>query len=296
MSLSSVQYIFREAFKSLRRNVLISLASTGTMAITLLVAGIFFLILVNTQNITSNLESDIEISVSLKDGLSSQAIEDVGKKIKSIPGVAEERFISKDQALADLKKKLGRREIFEAMGGQNPLPHVYRVKVENPRQVNDVAAKIEKLPGIEKVNYGREIVERLFAITRWLRLIGYVLMALLALATLFLVGTTIRLAFFARRKEIQIMKFIGATNWFIRWPFLVEGIVIGLVGSLLAAGLLAAAYFSLLNYVYSSPYLAFIPLRDDRQFLILFFSATVASGIVLGALGSIISLHRYLKV
>ena len=157
-----------------------------------------------------------------------------------------------------------------------------------------LAKAIEKMPGVEAAKYGQDVVENLFAITRLMRIFGVALMLLLAGATLFIISNTIRLTVFARRKEIAIMKYVGATDWFIRWPFLLEGIVLGCVGGIIAALVLRSFYAAMAAKIYDT--LAFFPLMPQYPFMNYVAIAIILSGMAIGAIGSTISLKRFLKV
>ncbi|HEX3032744.1 MAG TPA: FtsX-like permease family protein, partial [Bacillota bacterium] len=160
--------------------------------------------------------------------------------------------------------------------------------------VKTTALAIEKLQGVEKVKYGQGVVEKLFVITRWIRMSGLAIMGLLSLAAVFLISTTIRLTVFARRREISIMKYLGATDWFIRWPFVLEGIMLGLAGALVSVLMLYFGYHSLLQVVTTT--LPFVPMQKETSIILNVYELIVALGAVIGALGSLISVRKYLKV
>ncbi|ADG83574.1 permease-like cell division protein FtsX [Thermincola potens] len=295
MRIRTFGYFLTEAFKSLRRNSWIGLASVGTMAVSLIIVGVSLLLVINTNNLASKLESNVQISAFIKDDVDLEQARALESKILSINGIANIEFISKDRALEEFRRQLGdQSRMVRALGGNNPLPHSYRITVKDPKQVKPIALKIAKIAGIEKVNYGQGVIERLFAVTKWVRAIGVAVIVLLALAAIFLIATTIRLTVFARRKEIQIMKMIGATNWFIRWPFLLEGMILGFVGALLAVIVVCFAYLTLADYLQRD--LAFMGLRTDMRFLINISASLLGVGTFLGAVGSGISMHKFLRV
>ena len=159
--------------------------------------------------------------------------------------------------------------------------------------VETAAKVIEKMDGVESAKYGQDVVQHLFDITRLIRLFGLALMVLLAGATLFIISNTIRLTVFARRKEIAIMKYVGATDWFIRWPFMLEGVVLGFIGGVIAAVALRSFYAAMAAKIYST--LAFFPLMPQYPFMNYITVVIVLSGMTIGALGSAISLKRFLK-
>ena len=180
------------------------------------------------------------------------------------------------------------------MGDQNPLPDSYEVTVRDPSMVETTAQAIAEFKGVEQTKYGQDVVEHLFDITRLIRIFGLVLMLLLAGATLFIISNTIRLTVFARRKEVAIMKYVGATDWFIRWPFMLEGVVMGFAGGVIAAIALKLVYAAAAAKIYDT--LAFFPLIPEQPFMTIIGMLIVISGMAIGALGSSISLKRFLKV
>ena len=176
----------------------------------------------------------MQISVYLQDGLSTREIQEIGTKISTLPGVKQVNLVTKEEAMERFKERLGEQQgILTALDG-NPLPNGFEVKMDRPERVNTVAQTISEYKGVENTKFGQEVVERLFALTRMIRIFGVVLILFLALAALFIISNTIRLTVFARRKEIGIMKYVGATDWFIRWPFLLEGMILGFGGALVS--------------------------------------------------------------
>ncbi|MBP1761503.1 MAG: cell division protein FtsX [Firmicutes bacterium] len=294
-TINNTRYFFNETFKSLRRNRLLSIATLSTVTICILILGAAVLLTINAGNFMNRLESDLEMMVFVEDSLDKSDLQDLGQEIKNIPGVKTVQFISKDQALTNLQSKFDEKEYdLKKTVGDNPLPNSFEVKAQNPQDVAQIAKQIFKLEGVYKINYGQGLVERLFKITRWVRIISIVLIILLAMGAIFLIATTIRLAIFARRKEIYLMKLIGATDWFVRWPFFIEGIFLGSVGALLAVILLAIGYGTLVNNMQTAVF--FIPLVKNPTMLLEIYLALFAAGAVLGCLGTGISLNRFLDV
>ncbi|MBP2646292.1 MAG: hypothetical protein H6Q75_1732 [Firmicutes bacterium] len=180
------------------------------------------------------------------------------------------------------------------MGDTNPLPNSFEVKVDMPEKVKLVASALSKMKGVENAKFGQEVIEKLFSLTRMIRLFGLVLIIFLALAALFIISNTIRITVFARRKEIGIMKYVGATNWFIRWPFLIEGMILGFGGALISVILIVKIYGLLIQQVTES--LTFLPLIPQYPFLTRISMFLLVTGTAIGALGSTISLRRFMKV
>lgn len=266
-----------------------------TVAISLFVLGIFLLLVANTNNLARSLESELEIAAFLKVDLPREEAKVIGEKIKALPGVVAAELVPKEEGLNQLTQQLGRREdLLTALDGKNPLPDYYRIKAASPQEVSSLALRIQEIAGVEEVEYGQNVVQKLLQVTKWMRWLGGGLAVLLALAAAFLIALTIRLAVTARGKEIAIMKYVGATDWFIRWPFLLEGLILGLIGALGAAGMLYFGYGSLVSRLQAS--LAFLPLVTERAFIYTLMLTLVVAGAGVGAVGSAFSIRRFLRV
>lgn len=295
MKLRTSEYFIQETLRSLRRNNWMSFASVGTVAVSLFVLGVFLLLVLNMNRLASSLESQVQISVYLADGLSESARKDIVSDIEALQGIEEIRYVPKEEAKERLAKRLGdQKYLLDALGEKNPLPDSFEVVLKSPALVETAAAAITRMDGVEQAKYGQDVIEHLFAITRLIRIFGLALMVLLAGATLFIISNTIRLTVFARRKEVAIMKYVGATDWFIRWPFLLEGMVLGFVGGVLAAIALQSFYAAMAAKIYET--LAFFPLLPQYPYMYYVSAAILLSGMGIGALGSTISLKRFLKV
>jgi cell division transport system permease protein len=295
MGFKNLGYFFREAFISLSRNRALSLATVSTMAICILFLGTAVLMTINAGNFMNQLESDVEIVAFLDNTLNETQLEEIKISLEQLEGVKSVVFVSKEQALEKLQSKFAEENYdLEKTLGNNPLPATYEIKADNPQDVGSLAKNIEQISGIYRVNYGQGIVERLFQVTKWVRIISIGFIVLLIICAVFLIATTIRLSIFARRKEIYLMKLIGANDWFVRWPFFIEGIILGLVGALVSVGLLSLGYNALINNLQTA--LFFIPLVSQKYLLIKLYLSLLAAGAFLGLLGSYISLNRYLDV
>lgn len=291
----TMKYFFKEALKSMKRNGLMTLASISTVALSLFMLGVFLCGVMNLNNMASNLENQVQLSVYLKDGLTTEQIMETGKQIKAIPNLKQLEFVNKEQAMKDFKERLGeQQQLVNALDGVNPLPNSYVLTFENPEDVKTTAKLVTTFSGVESTHYGQDIIEELFRITQVIRFGGIVLIAFLAGATLFIISNTIRLTVFARRKEIAIMKYVGATNGFIRWPFLIEGMLLGLIGAIIAVACVGWLYNFITLEVARS--LAFFPLVPMFPFFYDVILYLLAGGIVVGAIGSTISLRQYMKV
>lgn len=295
MKLKTGEYFIQEVFHSLRRNNWMTFASIGTVAVSLFVLGVFLILVLNMNRLAGMLESQVQISVYLEDHLTDREKRQIGYDIESLQGIDSVTYVDRETAKERLKERLGdQKYLLDALSDDNPLPDAFEVTVTTPSVVESAAGAIDSMQGVEEAKYGQDVVEHLFDITRLMRIFGFVLMGLLGGATLFIISNTIRLTVFARRKEIAIMKYVGATDWFIRWPFLLEGIVLGCIGGLIAAVALRSFYAAMAAKIYST--LAFFPLMPQYPFMNYVTLAILLAGIVIGAIGSVISLKRFLRV
>lgn len=295
MKLKTGEYFIQEVFHSLRRNNWMTFASIGTVAVSLFVLGVFLILVLNMNRLAGMLESQVQISVYLENHLTDREKRQIGYDIESLQGIDSVTYVDRETAKERLKERLGdQKYLLDALSEDNPLPDAFEVTVTTPSVVESAAGAIAAMQGVEEAKYGQDVVEHLFDITRLMRIFGFILMGLLGGATLFIISNTIRLTVFARRKEIAIMKYVGATDWFIRWPFLLEGIVLGCIGGLIAAVALRSFYAAMAAKIYST--LAFFPLMPQYPFMNYVTAAILLAGIVIGAIGSVISLKRFLRV
>ncbi|HIU64293.1 MAG TPA: ABC transporter permease [Candidatus Avacidaminococcus intestinavium] len=295
MSLSTKEYFIKETFKSIKRNQLMSLASVSTVALSLLVLGFFMVMVFNTNHIAKYLETQVQISVYMADDISEEELSSTKEILKTMPGVTEIKAITKEEALERFKERLGSQStLLDSIGEENPFPYSFELHVDAPERISQLAPRIDELEGVETAKFGQEVVENLFKLTKILRWGGALLVCLLAMATLFIIVNTIRITVFARRREVNIMKYVGATDWFIRWPFLLEGMFLGFVGALVAAIIINQIYGAILNNVHAA--LAFFPLLPTWPLLLYVSLSLLVIGTAIGAAGSFISLRKFLKV
>jgi cell division transport system permease protein len=300
-------YYTKEAVESFRKNWIMSIAAVTTVALTLFIVGVFVLVAIFGNAALKKIEGMVGVvEIFLKDSATPQQIQAFQTKISKWREVGDLHYVSKDEAWKRLQEDLkDSPEMLEAVS-ENPLPASLRIKLKDPHTVNKIVKRLEKDPEIKTVvedvkkdiKYGRGVTTRLFTVTYVLRLGGIAIIVLLCFASLVLIVNTIRLAIFARRKEVAVMKLVGASNWFIRWPFLLEGIYEGLLGSLLVAIILflvktpliawLVGFLRWLNVFQSSQNL------QNQYFMLLIF--LLGAGVVIGAAGSSIALRQYLKV
>lgn len=285
----------RDAFKSLFRNGLMSFGAISAVSMTLVLVGFFIAILFNVNQIATEIENDVNVRVYI-DLAADQAKQDELKKtIEGLDNVASVTFRSREQELDDITKSFAQEfELFKDDG--NPLYDTFEVSTTSPDTTKPVAEAIEKITYVAKVNYGGAQADKLFATIGTVRNIGIVIIAGLLLIAVFLISNTIRSTIYARRTEIEIMKLVGAKDSYIRWPFFLEGGIIGLLGSIVPIILLWLVYLSV--YGNASNFLATssLTLLNPNPFLIQLSLILAAIGIVIGSFGSMFSVRRFLKI
>lgn len=295
MKLSTSEYFIKEVYTSFKRNIWMTLASIFTVVLSLFILGFFSIVILNLNKMADTLESQVQISVYLKDDLSQEEIDETKETLSKIEGLQDIKFTTREEAMENFKERLGDQQfLLDALDDTNPLPDSFSLTVTSPQQVKTIADTVVALDSVESASYSQDIINHLFNLTHLIRLIGVALIILLTGAAIFIISNTIRLTVFARRKEIAIIKYVGATDWFIRWPFLLEGICLGFIGGGLATIFLYIVYNQVTQEIYEA--MAFFPLIPQHPFINYISLAILVAGIIIGALGSTISLKRFLKV
>ncbi|MHB1390828.1 MAG: permease-like cell division protein FtsX [Thermoleophilia bacterium] len=295
------KFFFNEAVSSLVRNWVMSVAAIVTVLVSMLVLGIGMIVFFNFEAVINDLRNKLEVEVFIKNTATPDQINGLGDEIRAMPEVKEVRFISKEQALARLRDSLkGHEDVLDALSG-NPLPPSYQIVLRDPAQINMVAARffdnpvVDNSPGThDGVKYGGETSDRVLTFTTFILISGAVVVVLLTLASVLLISNTIRLSIFARRREIEIMRLVGATNWFIRWPFVMEGVFTGMVGAVMAVTLVLISNKFFIQYVVEK--MPFIPFSSDAVPLFWLVLFVVGGGTLLGSVGSGLALRRFLKI
>ena len=295
MKLQTVEYYFREVIISMIRNRWMSFASIGTVAVSLFILGVFLILVMNMTKMASALESQVQISAYLSDEISIEERNDIERMTRDLRTVSKVEYIPKDSAMKILRERLGdNQKILDALGESNPLPNSFLVTVTSADSVKSTADAIADLYGVEEVRYGQDVASNLFNLTHLIRLFAVILSIILTGATIFIIANTIRLTVFARRKEIAIMKYVGATDSFIRIPFILEGIGLGIIGGTLSAFALRNFYSAMADKIYTT--LAFFPLIEQYPFMNYVTISLILAGICIGILGSTVSLKKFLQV
>ena len=295
MKFSTKWYYIKETFTSLKRNSLMSIASISTVALSILVLGIFLTMVLNVNNLASHLANQVQVTIYMDDSASAEQLKHMEKVLRSTAGIVKVTPRTKEEALAEFRKRLGEQQkLLAALGEDNPFPASFEIQVDNPERIPQLVAQFQQMPGVETAKFGQEVVEHLFQLTRVLRIGGILLIVLLAIATLFIISNTIRITVFARRREVNIMKYVGATDWFIRWPFLLEGMLMGFAGAVIASLILVQGYNAIQAKIYGT--LAFFPMLPSWPTMGYLSAGLICVGTLIGALGSSISLRKFLDV
>ncbi|MGN0261707.1 MAG: permease-like cell division protein FtsX [Eggerthellaceae bacterium] len=304
--MSSIVYFIREAFKGFFRNRATALGSVITIFLSLLILGVFSVGAVVVGNVVDSVESKVSITAYVADDAKEKQIDKVESYIEGLDGVASVSFTTKDQALENFKKSMtSNPDIVEQLDGQNPLPASIDVELSEAQEVTAIAEKIAANEDFQKIcdnpddpaeslKYGQKTVDKLFALTNYVRYIGIALIGLLMFIALIFILNNIRLSILARRKEIAIMRLVGASNGFIRGPFSVEGMLHAFVGAALAIGSLQAMRMLALPKLQSA--LPWLPINVDGSTYLFIYLLLLVAGLLLGLLGSAWAMGRYLKI
>jgi len=299
MKIRTAKYIVKEGILNVYKNKLMSLASIGIIIASLLLFGIFLLIELNLDHNTRALESIPQLEVFCDYKLDETLVGDIENAIREDDRISEYRMVTKKEAFNKLKEKLeGNEDILEGYD-ESFLPVSFIIKLKDPRDSDEIKEKFENMSKVDSVECPQRSIELISKASSWIKVISGVLIAILLIISTFIISNTIKLTVFARRKEISIMKYIGATDWFIRWPFIVEGVIIGIIGAAVALALSSYGYraveLRLGNDIVSVSmgFFEMLKFKDVVLVLVLFYSFL---GAVVGAIGSVMSLRKHLRV
>ena len=303
MKFNGIGYVISEGIKSVFKQKKMTGASIIIMCATMFMFGIFFLIGENINFAMKQLESQQGIRVMIKDEVISDGKEETLKaKINQISGVNKVEFISKEDALSTVRTWIaGNKNSEEILSGydeDNPFPASFFVTLTDLTKNDEVQKQILKLDGVDEISSNNDLLSKLASIAKSVQMITLGLLAILVLISIFIISYTIKLTVYARRKEISIMKYVGATNSFIRGPFIVEGIIICIISAIITIGIIGVAYTSVLNKMLASSLMQSltISLYTFNQLFVRILIVYLILGIGIGVLGSVISMRKYLKV
>jgi len=275
-----------------------TLASVGAVTTTLLLVSVFLALMMNLNHVAANIEEDVQIKVLIDVTATDEEISELGQSIESLNRVASVEFSSRDQELEDLISSMGDEgDAFSLLDeDENPLNDAYIVKAFEPQDTIELAEEIETMNRVEKINYGQGVVENIFKFNNYARNIGLILIVALLFTAIFLISNTVKITIIARRREIEIMKLVGATNWFIRWPFFIEGLLLGVLGSIIPITLLFTGYYFLDKNADVVNQFEFITILPFNPFVWQLSGIVLLIGAVIGVWGSVMSVRKFLKV
>ena len=296
MKINTINYFIVDALKSIKRNITVSFAAMLTVLVTFFVLGTFTLVGLNFNKTIEDVADKIEIKVYLQDDIKLVNQREVEIKLAEQEGVKAVTYESKDEAFTKLKKDLeGNSGMLEGYSLENnPLASSYIVTLEDASYAGDVSKAVEDMTGVESITNQQELIEKISNVVDFVQILGIVLFFVFIGVSIFLIMNTIKLAVYSRRREVGIMKFVGATDWFIRWPFVIEGMIIGAVGSLLATAVLYFIYRGVFGFIASNLLIAnLVPVSFVLTTLL---GGFLLGGILVGAIGSIAALRKFLVV
>jgi len=295
-------FFLGEAYRALRRNAAPSIAAVVTIAVTVLLVGVLVPVLAASGSKTEDVREQLELKVFLFKSSSQSEVTALQERVEGIPHVETVEYVSPAEALRITQEKVGDDSLLDELNS-NPLPPAFNVKLDSPDNFESVEAALQPpdaagkpqpiSAAIDEINTGGQQTEQIREVTGAVKILLGVIAVLLAIASLFLVGNTIRLSIYARRREVEVMQLVGATNWFIRWPFVIEGIVVGLFGAAIAVGILFLGKVTIVDPL--SDNFALVENLNTIPFGPL-VTALAAGAMVVAALGSGVTLRRFLRI
>lgn len=291
----NTSYLSKMGLRNLVTNRSMSLASISVLTLCLLLIGISFLLLVNMRTLVSDVEKQNVVVAFVKDGIDDSSIEKVKTDLEAIPNVTEVKYVSKEEGFSEQLDEFGvEKDMIEGVI-ENPLPNSYRITVSNIAEFSTTLAAIEAVENVESVRESQELINQISTLQKSLTFICVIIVVALIIVSLFIIANTIKITMVSRKVDIQVMKSVGATNMFICWPFMVEGISIGLISGLIAMTLTYAfekIEGNALNSLFSLFGSQVVEVSDYWYFLVIGY---FVSGMILGSFGSVVSIRKYLK-
>ena len=297
MKWNTIRYLFKEGILGLWKNRLMALASAGTIVLCLLIFGMSYAIANNITHVLEQLELKLGITAYIDEDTSEERIIKIRQGVENMSNVLHVEYISKEDALKMFSEDQGGEGVFEQFSSDNPLPASFEIQVAGVAVQDQVVAKLKTIPELQ-VTYFEKETDMFIKVNDSIKLISGVITGCLIIIGLLLINNTIKLTVYVRRREINIMKYIGATDWFIRLPFLIEGASIGLIGSVISTGIVYGAYKWLMEFMQHNLTnilggISLTPLPEIMQTLTFIF---LGIGIGIGLLGSSIAIRKHLKV
>lgn len=291
----SAGYLFREGVRSLWKNRTMSIASVAVLISCLLLTGIAILLSMNMESTMRSIEGNNSITVYLKENVPKITAIQIGEQIRGIENISECKFVEKDDALKDIMEQLGDDgTVLNGLdGSDNFLPDAYTVSMVNLNSYDDTIAAITAIEGVDHYTDYADIANKLNNLDKLIRYCSIAIVAILGIVSLFIIANTVKVTMFSRRVEISIMKSVGATNWFVRVPFIVEGLLIGLISGGVSGAVLYLAYDKVTEVVYGI--VPFLTIVDIDPYIWYVFGGYALAGALFGIMGGVISIGRYLK-
>ena len=299
MKYNVLSYLIGEGFRNVLKNKKSTGASLMIMCATMIIFGLFFIIGENINHIMNELEMQQGMQVFIKEEATEKEISELGDKIKALSGVNQVEFVSKEDALKQMKEKVGDKQfLLSGYDENNPFPASYVVTLTDLKESDNVQKEIETFDNIKSIQKRGDTVNALLRVANFVRILSGAILILLVVISIFIIANTIKLTVHARRREISIMKYVGATNNFIRWPFLVEGVIIGIISGLLSVAIIGGAYTGIANQLANTSFLQMAnwKLLNFSDMFNLILVVYLGLGIGIGILGSTISMRKYLQV
>lgn len=298
MRYSVFSYLIKEGFKSTFKQKKMTSASIIIMCATMFIFGLFFVIGENVNSVITQIESQQGIQIFIEEDATDADIETLGNQIRAINGVNRVTFVSKEDALNSMKTTLGDESLFEGWDEENPFPASYFVTLTDLSLNDQVQSEINKLDNVDEIESQNTTINRLQSLANGIQITTVIILVLLIIISIFIISYTIKLTVHARRREISIMKYVGATNSFIRGPFIVEGIIIGVISAIITLVILGLAYNGVMGKIGDSILIQEMGfgLLSFSEMFYLVLTVYLVLGVGIGVLGSTISMRKYLKV
>lgn len=293
----SLGYLTKEGFRNLWVNRMMSVASIAVLMACLVMMGTAFMVLVNVENVLNIVEEENIVSVYLEMDATEAEVQQVKEDILLTPNVVRCNFVSKEEAFKNALEESGFDEQSPYFNVENPMPDMYEVSMEDENLFDETIAKLGKINNVDVVRGSKEIANILIQIRSTISYVSIGVIAVLLLISLFIISNTIRITMFNRRLEINIMKSVGATNWFIRWPFVVEGMLLGVISAVVSLGAVWGIYKLLESMLYSlfGVMSKYFTVADFKSYALYILAAFVVIGVISGGFGSFVSIQKYLK-
>lgn len=292
MRISSIGYLIKEGVKNVWSNRMMSLASVGVLVSCLVLTGAAIMVSLNVKTVVNKVGENNVTTVYMEDNATEEVTIQAGKQMENLKNITEVTFFPKEEAIKDYKDVLGDKVFAEMEGDGNPLPDAYKVTVNDLSKYDETISEITKISGVATVSSQTDVADKLTSLNKLIQILSIAVVCALVIISLFIISNTIRMTMYARRFEISIMKSVGATNMFVRIPFLMEGIIIGAVSGIISLFGLMLAYDLVIEAIqYVIP---FTPIPFSNVMLPIGIAFVVA-GIIVGMVGGLISIGKYLK-